>query len=627
MRNIYFIFSILSVFTCCFCKSDIKEIKIFATVKADTLGLKKYSSNRIIPDTNKIKIINGTFLGNEKRNFYGVNPPSELKEIWKFFLGNGQTRVGSKSYTWAGAGWTGQPLIFTEDAVPFLIQGAYDHHLRKINILTGKEIWKYEFDDVIKSTGSIWINKNASGYDEKYMVMQGSRQGYNNSFSDLVISSFRAVSLITGKVLWKLNSKKTDCYSRDVDGSALILNDTAYIGLENGIFTTFNPNKKNAKEKDGILQPEIFQELMLYSNSDKLKHGSDLVSESSPVKLGNRIYVTSGSGHIYGYNLITKKIDWDFFTGSDINGSPNVTDDSCLIVSIEKQFIAGRGGALKLNPAKNPEESVVWFFPTEDKKYAEWLGGIIGSTSINDYYNKNDSFPHMAAFIGTDGYLCVVEHTTIKGEKITGFDNKTKYETPKLLFKQYIGASISTPIFAENKLIACTYTGINLFEFNYKGEFRLIDKIQTSSIEATPVVYNHRIFIASRDGFLYCYGDDSITKAKPSYLAANTEKSKIEKNITQTNAATKPVHIASTENIAKYTSKEKGKFYLIAGSFGVKSNAEKFFAQKKKEGFSPQILTPDQTRNMVSIGVFQSKEEALKEQSVLKQKGIDVWIY
>ena len=32
-----------------------------------------------------------------------------------------------------------------------------------------------------------------------------------------------------------MNSKKTKCYSRDVDGSAVVVNDTCYIGIENGI--------------------------------------------------------------------------------------------------------------------------------------------------------------------------------------------------------------------------------------------------------------------------------------------------------------------------------------------------------------------------------------------------------
>ncbi len=63
-----------------------------------------------------------------------------------------------------------------------------------------------------------------------------------NSFDDQYIPSYRAVSYMTGKELWQMNSKKTDSYSRDVDGSALVVNDTAYLALENALFTVFNPN-------------------------------------------------------------------------------------------------------------------------------------------------------------------------------------------------------------------------------------------------------------------------------------------------------------------------------------------------------------------------------------------------
>ena len=61
----------------------------------------------------------------------------------------------------SGAGWTGQPLLYKEDDSLYLIQGAYDHHLKKINARNGELIWQYKFDDVVKGTGTIWHNKKA----------------------------------------------------------------------------------------------------------------------------------------------------------------------------------------------------------------------------------------------------------------------------------------------------------------------------------------------------------------------------------------------------------------------------------------------------------------------------------
>ena len=61
-----------------------------------------------------VKIINGTFLNNEKRNYYGDKLPDSLQVIWRHRLGSGKTRVNGE-VTWSGAGWTGQPLMVEEN--------------------------------------------------------------------------------------------------------------------------------------------------------------------------------------------------------------------------------------------------------------------------------------------------------------------------------------------------------------------------------------------------------------------------------------------------------------------------------------------------------------------------------
>ncbi len=56
-----------------------------------------------------LKIIIGTFMGNEQRNYYGQKPPSALQVHWKYYLGKGKTVISRKlgEREWAGAGWTG----------------------------------------------------------------------------------------------------------------------------------------------------------------------------------------------------------------------------------------------------------------------------------------------------------------------------------------------------------------------------------------------------------------------------------------------------------------------------------------------------------------------------------------
>jgi outer membrane protein assembly factor BamB len=460
----------------------------------------------------EVELLNASFLHNQTRNYYGDSAPSQLTTLWKHWLGSGTTKVGAEVRTWKGAGWTGQPLLVSINGKKYLIQGAYDHHLKKIDAQTGMLIWQYKYDDVIKGTGTLWLNKKADSLKNFGVILQGSRAG--KSIYSTNVPSFRGISLFTGEELWRLNSVKTESYSRDVDASALLLNDTAYLGLENGIFTIFDPNPKQASLQKGMFQPKIHKDTdTLYFKSDHAKHGGNLVTEGSPTLLRNRIYIASGSGHIWGYNLDTDSIDWDYFIGSDIDGSPVVTADSCLLVTIEKQHIRGQGGILKLDPQKKPEEATQWFFSTKDKTYATWEGGVIGSTGVN-VASKQKGVPNVAVFTAIDGFMYVVNTDKIDETAVKGtFDSTHFFPQPQLLFKHKTGPSISTPIVVQDKIVAATSKGIHLFKFDNEMNFELLEKVDIRC-ESTPVVDAGRIYIASRNGYLYCLGgqDSSLVK-------------------------------------------------------------------------------------------------------------------
>jgi len=457
-----------------------------------------------------VELVIPTFLGGEGRNYYGNEAPTRLDLLWKFNLGKGKTVISKKigEKEWAGSGWTGQPLLVREDDKLYLIQGSLDHHLRKIDAESGKMIWAYKFDDVIKGTGTIWMNDKARNLEESVIILQGSRRGFENDLYSMYVPSFRAISYFTGNELWRMNVTRTDSYSRDVDGSALIVNNTAYIGLENALFTVFNPHPKFAANKQGMLQPKIYKQTKLYEKSDQIRHGGNLVVESSPALLGNQIYITAGSGHVYGYDLKRDILNWDYYVGSDMDGSPVVTQDNCLLVTVEKQYIEGQGGVFKLDPSKPASESVMWYFPTEDDSMESWQGGIIGSASVNDL-TKDPADPFLSAFIGIDGYLYVINHQEIDKEagKVLGPDNKKYFDSPKLIFKKQIGPSISTPIIIRNKIIATGYKGIYLFEFDKDLNFILCDKQQRSAFESTGIVHDKKVYIGAKDGFLYCFGE------------------------------------------------------------------------------------------------------------------------
>lgn len=505
-------------------------------------------------DPDSVFVLSGTFLGNEKRNYYGDSIGDSLNLVWRCLLGGGKTIVTKEKGTeeWFGAGWTGQPLVVQEKDRLFLIQGCYDHHLKKIDARTGELIWQYTYDDILKGTGTIWKNEKAADPENRFVILQGSRFGYGKSSNAPEIFSYRAVSYLTGKELWRMNVKRGPSYSRDVDASALVIRDTAYIGLENASFVAFDPaNTEQAELNDSGYRPRIHYELPLYSETDKNKHGGNLVTEASPARLGNHIYIASGSGHVYGFNLDKKTIDWDFFIGSDMDGSPVVTADSCLLITVEKQYIAGKGGVLKLNPAKNPEQAVVWYYETNDYKFSSWLGGVIGSAAVNDAYAAPGA-PKLAAFTGIDGWLTVVQHDRIAGDSVsTGPDGKTKYPKPHVVFREHIGPSISTPVFSGSRLVAAGYAGIYLFGYDSLAQFSK-RTMRGGGFESSPVANGGRIYIASRDGYLYCLG--SQEEARP-LLVHHTQTKPVHRTV-----APKPAPTAYAWHFPK-VEKNAGVYY------------------------------------------------------------------
>ncbi len=457
-----------------------------------------------------VDILIGTFRGNDQRNYYGSGAPDNLQVVWKHYLGKGRTVISRHlgERIWAGAGWTGQPLLVRERGHLYLIQGAYDHHLKKIDASSGRIVWQYLFDDVVKGTGTIWHNPHPRTPEEAFLILQGSRLGTQHYMDAPHIPSFRAVSLLTGRELWRLDSKWTDSYSRDVDGSALIVHDTVYIGLENSLFTLLDPDPARATLRDSMLQPRILKELRLYHHQDVIDHKYNVVTESSPARLGRKIFLTSGSGHVFRYDMDRQVLDWDFYIGSDMDGSPVVTRDSCILVSVEKQYIPGPGGIYKLDPRRPPEQAVVWYFPTRNDSVGSWEGGVIGTAAVNDHDPPPEQ-PPLAAFAGIDGYLCLVRHDSLLPDTlVTGPDSVVNCPTPVLLDRYRIGPSISSPLLTGDKLIAAGYNGLFLFRIvtnNGPVHLKLLDRF-IAPFEATPIVWNGHIYLASRNGYLYCFG-------------------------------------------------------------------------------------------------------------------------
>jgi len=474
----------------------------------------------------------GTFLGNYSRRFYGLGPvPERLDVLWKVRLGSGWTsgkEDGDPPAKWAGSGWTGMPSIVVEGGRPFVLVGGYDHRLRRLDALTGEVVWEYKYDDIIKSSPSVFRNPDATGADDTYIVCAGSRRGYPLELADPSVAPYRALTFGSGKELWRLPVPQSACYSRDCDGSGFYLDGRQYIGVESGWMYALDPLQ--TEEWNGQKRPQVVAQRRLLGDQRAAVHDGNLVLESSPSVLGRRIYIASGAGHVYGMRRGDLEVEWDFFVGSDLDGTVVPTRRGKLLVPVEKQYIKGRGGVLCLDPSRPPEEAVDWYFPTGERKVGEWKGGLIGSCAVNDEYNQDGRLPALTAFNAIDGYLHVVSQDTLSGQLVKGPNLEPGLQTPVEIARLWNGGSISTPLLFGDSLIAAAYDQrVHLYRITYTpsqkglegalpsargdGKYWRVSFTESDQFfagggfESTPTLWDGRVYVGCRDGWFYCLGD------------------------------------------------------------------------------------------------------------------------
>jgi outer membrane protein assembly factor BamB len=472
-----------------------------------------------------------TFLGDETRRVYGLGPPPRhLDLIWKTTIGSGLTAPvdpKKKNLPWSGMGWTGQPVIVRDQGTLYLLAGGFDHNLHKIELETGRVVWEYAFDDIIKSSPTVIEDPRPDVTSDRYLVLAGSRRGWPSSFTDPALAPYRAVSFGTGKEVWRLPVPLTASYSRDVDGSGFFYNKRMFSGVESGWFYKLDPFRTTAW--NGYRTPEIVAERLLIGDpQDATAHGGNLVLEASPSLLDGRVYISSGSGHVYGMRRSDLKVVWDYRTGSDLDGTPVPTTSGRLLVAVEKQYIQGHGGVLMLDPKKAGSAAVKWFFPTGDHKLGDWAGGVIGSVAVNDAYDPWGRRPRLAAFMAIDGNLYVVAQDARAGNTVPGPNLDGPYPTPKVVAQFSTGGGISTPIMVDDTIVAAGYDNqVHLYKVKWHaarkgdegalkspgGDWFTVDVVEKATFsgggafESTPVMWKGRIFVGSRDGSLYCIGD------------------------------------------------------------------------------------------------------------------------
>lgn len=434
------------------------------------------------------------FRGNANRNFYGTGPINQnLPEIiWRYGGGENNNQplcatsfVGAIGKKWCGNGWTGQPTIWEHDNVTEIIVNAYDKGIHFINANTGKPTREpFYTGDIIKGTVTI---------DPDFPILySGSRDNF-----------YRIIALDREKPteLWRIEARVQDgVWNDDWDPNGIIVNDILYTGAENGWFHAIKLNRGyDANGKVTVNPVEIFKYPTYADGYIDIVGDNDLSIESSPLLVGETIYIANSGGRIMGFDtkIIEQRIStqtnfadntpivFDFWTGDDTDATLVSDDDGYIyaVTELERENERNKqvGQIMKIDPNMYNRGSgpFVWGIPVPARGIVG--GGVWATPAIRGDRLYVSTNPGDVLIINTkDG---------------------------KVLDKKYIGEHAwSSPTLVDNNLIVASCRGI-IYNFDITND-SLNEVWQKqipggSCIESTPAIWNGQIFFGSRDGYIY----------------------------------------------------------------------------------------------------------------------------
>ena len=426
------------------------------------------------------------FRGNPSRTWYGPSRlPANPERLWRFpdRAMCGSSSVGGVTTQWCGTGWTGQPAVWLRpDGVTEIVFGAYDKAVHFVDASTGERSRPdFPVGDLIK--GSVTIDPD--GYPLLYF---GSRD-----------NQLRIVALDRDEPteLWALDSAQhPGIWNNDWDGNPSIVEDIMFEGGENGILFATKLNRRF--DSDGLVQvdPHILVKVEGWNDELIRSVGDRNASiESSVAILDGRLYFTNSGGRVVGLDITNVEsgeapVVFDFWAGDDIDATPVIDAEGMLYIAVELERNLDRasevGQLIKLDP-----------FTTGDPLV--WSVEVPASNSLLD--GGIWATPALG-----DGVLYAATHP---GEMLA-----VDTETGEVLWRDDIGFHAwSSPLVVDGHLLAavsCEEGGV-LRAYSLEDPRQPIEVWNLAHgggcIESTPTVWDGTIYVGSRDGFFYAFGD------------------------------------------------------------------------------------------------------------------------
>jgi outer membrane protein assembly factor BamB len=420
-----------------------------------------------------------TFRGNPSRSYYGAGPvtrtvPKVLHRFPDQPMCKESRNLGTTK-VWCGMGWTGQPTISVRDDRTWAIFGGYDGNIHFMDAVTGERILPdVETGDLIKGTPSV-------DPDGLPLVYSGSRDDL------LRIIAFDRPG--QAEVLWTLDSESVGpvLWNDDWDASPLVIGDYLFEGSESSRFWIIKLNRTT--DAAGLVQvdPEIVFTTEAWDQEALSTNGDETASvESSAAMYDDTVYFGTSAGLIWGYDVSGLREGkppeqvFRFYTGGDNDASVVIDDEGMLYIAsqFDRDLPRARevGQLTKVDPsdAANP---IVW--KIDDQSALK--GGIYGTPGV-----FGDT-----VVVGTNGGRLIAL------DRATGAVRWEKSLPPPVW---------GSPVIVDDVLLVGDCLGF-LHAFDVSDPD--VDPPELWSlelggcIEATPAVWDGRIYIGTRSGHLF----------------------------------------------------------------------------------------------------------------------------
>lgn len=440
-----------------------------------------------------------TFRGNPTRTYYGRGAvPTAPKVDWFYPQDGGMCSTSSAkgvTKTWCGMGWTGQPAVFERDGRTWVVFGAYDGAVHFMDADTGEDILPpLETGDIIK--GSVTVDPD--GYP---IVYSGSRDNYLRAIA--IDRPGQAVEL------WRLSADAVSptLWNNDWDGSPLVLDDFLLEGGENSQFHMVKLNR--AYGEDGLVT--VDPSLVFNTPSWDQQVISDLAGnranemsiENSVAVSGNTVYWANSGGLVMGWDL-RPLVDgtgqpeqtFRFWTGDDTDATIVIDAEGFLYVSVEYERGNARaeevGQLIKLDP-RQPDDPVVWSY--DDRVAA--TAGFWGTPALHDGLVINAT----------------------NGGKLVALDQQSGDERWSI---DLTGPTWQSPVVVDDVLVYGDCNGV-LRGYDVSDTAvappQLWEVALGGCIEATPAVWDGRIYVGTRGGRFFALSDDGTLTSPTAELS------------------------------------------------------------------------------------------------------------